>query len=50
MTDTAFNALVAAWTTTTLATTLLIAAVALSRIWDSAIYLHGLQRALTLDV
>jgi hypothetical protein len=49
MTDTALTALIAAWRTAMLATTLLVAAVALSRIWDSAIYLQGLQRALTLD-
>lgn len=50
MTDIVFAALVRAWVTTLTATSLFAAAVALSRVWDSAIYLRGLQRALTLDM
>jgi hypothetical protein len=50
MTDRALTALVAAWKTTTIATSLFVAAVALSRVWDSAIYLQGLQRALRLEM
>jgi hypothetical protein len=50
MTDTALSALVTAWTATMIATTLLLSALALSRVWDSAIYLQGLQGLLNLDV
>jgi hypothetical protein len=50
MTDTALSALVVAWTTTMIATTLFVAALALSRVWDSAVYLQGLQGVLNLDV
>jgi hypothetical protein len=50
MTDEVFSALVRAWVTTMIATAMLVAAVALSRIWDSAIYLRGLQRALRPDM
>lgn len=50
MTDTAVTALVAAWITTTLASAVFVAAVALSRVWDSAIYLHGLRLALRLNM
>jgi hypothetical protein len=50
MTDTAFSALVAAWATTLIATTLLVVALGLSRVWDSAIYLQELQGILNLDV
>ena len=50
MTDTAISALVVAWTTTMIATTLFVAALALSRAWDSAVYLQGLERVLNLDV
>ena len=42
MADPLLAALVRAWQTTILATTLLIAVVALSRIWDSAVYLREL--------
>lgn len=50
MTDTALSALVLAWATTMIATTLFAAALAFSRVWDSAIYLQGLQGVLNLDV
>lgn len=49
MVDVVFSALVRAWTTATIATSMLVAAVALSRIWDSATYLHALRRALSLS-
>jgi hypothetical protein len=45
MADLALAALVRAWQTTTFATMLLIAVVALSRIWDSAAYLMELPLA-----
>jgi hypothetical protein len=48
MIDTAFPALVRAWITTMIATSLIATAVALSRVWDTAIYLQGLQQALAL--
>ena len=38
MTDTALSALLLAWTTTMIATTLFVAALALSQVWDSAVY------------
>ena len=41
----ALAALVKAWQTTMLATMLLIGALALSRIWDSAVYLQELPVA-----
>jgi hypothetical protein len=50
MTDTALSALVLAWATTMIATTLFVAALALSRVWDSAVYLQELKGVLTLDV
>jgi len=50
MTETAFSALARAWTTTMIAVSLLIVALALARAWDSSIYLQGLQEALKLDV
>jgi hypothetical protein len=50
MTDTALSALVVAWATTLIATTLFVAALALSRVWDSAVYLQGLGGVLNLDV
>lgn len=50
MADVIIVALVRAWTTTTLATVLLVTAIALSRIWDSAIYLRELPRALRLGI
>jgi hypothetical protein len=50
MFDVVLSALVRAWVTTFAATSLFVAAVALSRIWDSAIYLRALQRTLRLDM
>jgi hypothetical protein len=46
MTDTAFSALVRAWATTVIATSLFLAALALASAWDSSIYLQGLREAL----
>jgi hypothetical protein len=46
MTDTAFSALVTAWTATFVATSLLWTALAMSRLWDSAIYLSSLQQVM----
>jgi hypothetical protein len=43
MPDTALSALVLAWTTTIIATTLFVAALALSHAWDTAIFLRSLQ-------
>jgi hypothetical protein len=48
--DTALSALSAAWTTTMLASTLFATALAFSPVWDTAVYLKGLQRALNLDM
>jgi hypothetical protein len=48
MIDTAVSALVRAWITTMIATSLIATAVALSRVWDTSVYLKGLQQALTL--
>jgi hypothetical protein len=50
MTDTAFSALVRAWVTTMIATSLFLAALALASSWDSSIYLQGLREALKLAV
>lgn len=50
MANTALNALVAAWITTALAISLFVAAVALSRVWDGALYLQALRRVLSLDM
>ena len=50
MIDRALAALVQAWVTTTIAITLFVMAIALSRIWDSAIYLAGLGQALARDL
>lgn len=50
MAETALSALVRAWTTTVIALSLLVAALALAKTWDSSIYLHGLQEALKLNV
>jgi hypothetical protein len=43
VTNTALSALVAAWTTTTIAITLLVAALALSRVWDGAVFLDAVR-------
>ena len=48
MADVLFSALVRAWATTVIATTTLVAAVAPAQVWNSAIYLRALQRALML--
>jgi hypothetical protein len=45
MAETALSALVRAWATTMIVTSLLIVALALARAWDSSIYLQGLQEA-----
>jgi len=46
MTKTALSALVAAWTASMIATSSLVVAFMLSRVWDTAVYLKGLQRVL----
>lgn len=46
MTDTALSSLVAAWTTTMIATTLFIAVLAVSRVWDGAVFLRALHDTL----
>jgi hypothetical protein len=48
MTDTALSALAAAWTTAIIANSLFVAALAVSRVWDSAVYFQGLQQVLNL--
>jgi hypothetical protein len=50
MTETALSALVLAWVTTMIATALFGAALAFSQVWNTPIYLQGLQSALNLDV
>jgi hypothetical protein len=50
MTDRALSALTAAWATTMVASWLLVAMLALARVWDSAIYFRELQQVLSLDV
>ena len=50
MNETALSALVLAWTTTLIATTLFVAALALSQVWDSAAYVRGLESVLNSDV
>jgi hypothetical protein len=50
MNNTAFRALVLAWTTTMAATSLFVAALALSRVWDDASYWEGLQRIMNLGM
>jgi hypothetical protein len=50
MSNSAFSALVAAWTTTMIATTIFITALAISQAWDGTVFLHALQRVLTSDV
>ena len=49
MIDTALPALVLAWTTTMIATTMFAAALAVSHVCDSATYFRGLERVLCLD-
>ena len=49
MTDKALSAFAAAWTMTIIANSMFLAALAISRVWDSAIYLRGLQQVLNLD-
>ena len=50
MTERALSAFAQAWTTTMIATSVFVVVLALARVWDSAIYLQGLQRILSLDV
>lgn len=50
MMDTALSALVLAWTTTMIATTLFVAALAFSQLWDNAVYVQVLQGVLSPDV
>jgi hypothetical protein len=46
MSDRILSALVQAWITTMIATTLFITATAVSQVWDSKIYWLGLRQAL----
>jgi hypothetical protein len=50
MIDLVLFALVKAWATTLIATTLLVAALAVAEIWDSAAYLQALPGALSPGV
>lgn len=50
MTNTVLSALAAAWITTMIATTLFAAALALSHVWDSTIFVHALRDALSRPV
>ncbi len=50
MTDAALSALVKAWSTTLIATTLFVAALAISEVWNTAAYLQALPEALGLLV
>ena len=50
MTDTALSALVLAWITTMIATTLFLAALAASQVWDSAVYFGAWQSVLSAEV
>lgn len=47
MTNTALSALYSAWITTTIATSLLSAALALSPFWDGTIFMHALRYTLS---
>lgn len=42
-------ALVRAWSATMLSTTLLIAALALSQVWDSGVFFRALEPTMALD-
>jgi hypothetical protein len=48
MTETPLTALMRAWKTTMLATTVLIAALALSQVWDGAVFFRALEDAVAL--
>ena len=50
MTDRVLAALTQAWIATMGATTLFVTAIALSRVWDSTIYLAGLRQALARNL
>jgi hypothetical protein len=50
MTKTALSALFMAWITTMIATSFFVVVLMLSRIWDSGIYLTGLQRVLSSNL
>ena len=50
MTDTALSALVLAWITTMIATTLFLAALAASQVGDSAVYFRALHSVLSAEV
>ena len=50
MTDTALSALVLAWITTMIATTLFLAALAASQVSDSAVYFRARQSVLSAEV
>jgi hypothetical protein len=46
MSDNILRTLAAAWTTTMAATTLFVAALALSRIWDAGVFFRALRTTL----
>ena len=50
MMDTALSALVLAWITTKIATTLFAAALGLSQFWDSAVYYQALHDVMNSNV
>jgi hypothetical protein len=50
MTNTALSALVVAWTTTMIATTLFLVLLALSQFWDSGIFFQALREAMNCNV
>jgi len=50
MMDTALSALVLAWITTMIATTLFAAALGLSQFWDSAVYYQALHDVMNSNV
>jgi hypothetical protein len=50
LSDHALAALLAAWIVTVTATALLVSALAVASIWDSAIYFHALRAALSSEL
>jgi hypothetical protein len=50
MINTALSTLTLAWTTTMIAVTLFLAVLALSRVWDSAIFFQALQGVMSANV
>src|SRR5271170_2634519 len=50
LSDRALSALVVAWIVTITATTLLVSALAVASVWDSAVYFHALRAALSAEL